>query len=220
MTDRPHNPNDPEFLLSRSFDEELSEDERRVLDEALAGSESLRAERERQVSLDKLLRRFTARKVDVDWDAFAAGVDRANAAEHPDEAADDFDRLLARWGQDDPEVDWERFTAEVMGRIDPVQSATPWHRMVFRIGAPLAAAAAIALAVLIPMKEAPQGRSLVCYSYPTTRAASTTATRVSVVSYGRDSAEAYAPRPNVGAFGFATVGTVEEETTTFHTPPL
>jgi hypothetical protein len=220
MTDMPHNPKDPEFLLSRELDRELSEKERRVLDEGLADSASLRAERERYGALDKLLRRFAARKVDVDWDAFAADVDRASAAEHPDEAGDSFDRLLARWGENEPVVDWERFTAVVMERIEPKRRATSWHRVIFRIGAPLAAAAAIALAVLIPTEEAPSGRSLVCYSYPTAGTASTTANGVSAVSYGRDLAGVYASRPAVGAFGFATVGTAEEETTTSPTPPL
>jgi hypothetical protein len=211
MTDSLPNPNEPEFLLSRTLDEDLSDEERRQLEEALAASDSLREAQRHYARLHELLRSFAVEQLDVDWDAFAANVEQASVSAKQKGSQNAFDELLARWSQGELDVNWERFTAEVIERIEKKPSAVPWHRMIFRIGGPLAAAAAITLAVLVfPIKRTPETRSNVKYTRPSC---------VSRVSYGRQPDGLAAIEPRSSAFGYATIGTavpVEEAAV----PPL
>jgi|GEM_PF-5926039 len=61
------------------------------------------------------------------------------------------DRLVRRWGESGPDVDWDDFHASVLDRIEGGAVATRRLRWVVRIGVPLAAAAAIFIAVTTTM---------------------------------------------------------------------
>jgi hypothetical protein len=206
MTESSPNPDDPEFLLSRSLDEDLSDEERRRLEKELAASDSLQEAQRHYARLNELLRLFAVEKLEVDWDAFAANVEQASVSVERKTSQNALDELLARWARGELDVNWERFTAEVMGRIEQKPSAVPWHRMIFRIGGPLAAAAAIVLAVLVfQVKRTPEGRSNVVYEGPTGTLVE--GNRVSRVSYGRQPDGLAAIEPRSSAFGYATIGT-------------
>lgn len=206
MTDSLPNSNELEFLLSRSLDEDLSDEERQRLEEALAASDSLREAQRHYARLHELLQSFAVEQLDVDWDAFAANIEQASVSGGQKGSQNALDELLARWAQGELDVNWERFTAGVMGRIEQKPSAVPWHRMIFRIGGPLAAAAAITLAVLVfPVKRTPEARSNVIYTSPSRALAE--GNRVSRVSYGRQTDGLAAIEPRSSAFGYATIGT-------------
>ena len=57
---RPYNPDDLEFLISRALDGDLSDEESNRLARALEGSESLRAKERRYRSLHDLIARWAA----------------------------------------------------------------------------------------------------------------------------------------------------------------
>ena len=61
MTNEDYNPIDPEFLVSREIDGDLSNDERRLLEEALAGSEPLRTQRDKLLALNALMQKWAER---------------------------------------------------------------------------------------------------------------------------------------------------------------
>ncbi len=145
MTDRPHNPNDPAFLFSRSLDEELSEPDRKRLEEALASSEALRAEADQLAAVDRLVKRWGLWKVDLDWENHAKLLSAEAAGEA--EGLGEIDSLIERWGADEVVLNWERFTDAVMAEVTQVRHPQPRRRLIFRLAAPLAAAAAIAIAV-------------------------------------------------------------------------
>ena len=147
MTSEDYNPTDPEFLLSRDLDGDLSEEERRMLDEALAGSESLRAEREKLRAADTLVSSWAARSPQLDWATQAKLVQADVAGETDDEALQKVDSLLTRWGRRTEGIGGDAFTAAVMARIAPPRRRPALQRLIFRVGVPIAAAALIAVAV-------------------------------------------------------------------------
>ncbi len=61
------------------------------------------------------------------------------------------DQLLGEWGRAEPRIEWGRFQRDVLAAIRrrPSASRSPWN-FVIRLGTPLAAAAAIALALWLP----------------------------------------------------------------------
>lgn len=153
MSEQEYNENDPLFLLSRSLDQELSAQKRQSLDEALASSGSLRDEAAKLRGVDRLVRRWGSLEVDANLDGFAEAV---GGAPEPEGLAG-VDELVARWGSRSVESGSEALVARVMARIaptphlaarGPVAARRPlhWQRVIFRVGAPLAAAAALALA--------------------------------------------------------------------------
>ncbi len=146
MSDRPTQPDDLTFLLSRSLDEDLSADQRQRLDETLADSASLRAEAVGLSAVDRLVKRWGEQKVEFDWQTQEALI---LAAAQDGESLADVDDLVARWGETEVPHDEAAFVDGVLGRIAAEQPAQqpaktlPWYR----IGVPLAAAAAIVFAV-------------------------------------------------------------------------
>ena len=143
-----YNPNDSAFLLSRSLDEELTEEEQQRLDEALAQSASLRADAERLRVLDRLVKRWGARRAALDFEGHAALILAQATAGDDADALERVDQLIARWGSTEVAFDADRFTSAVMNRV-ALESGWEKQRVwIFRLGAPLAAAAAIVLAVI------------------------------------------------------------------------
>lgn len=166
MTEHRHNPDDIELLISRSLDEALSPADRGRLERALAASPELRAHAERYRSLHRLLARWTAesamgaaRSIEPSV-AEALRLPHAHSVEAVSPAADDddlggVDDLLGRYGREDIRVNWDAFTERVIKQIEPAHVARPGaagparpQRMWLRLAMPLAAAAALALAVL------------------------------------------------------------------------
>ena len=146
MSEAPYNPDDPAFLASMALDEVLAAEERRKLEELLAASETLRGESEGFRAIDRL-KRWAAGPVELDWDAHAA-LSAARAAGDDDEQdLREVDRLLERWGRAPAVVDEDAFVASIMARVAPRSTRSRRRQMVFRIGLPLAAAAAMAIAV-------------------------------------------------------------------------
>lgn len=151
MIDETYNPNDPEFLASRALNEQLTDKERALLDRALAESPELRAEVQRLGGVSDLIARWAAASPEIDWETHAKLIDADVVSESELEAAglEAVDRLVGTWGSRRVELNEEAFTASVLDRIAPEESthSRSFSRMVFRVGAPLAAAAVIVLAV-------------------------------------------------------------------------
>lgn len=66
------------------------------------------------------------------------------------------DQLLGEWGRAEPRIEWGRFQRDVLAEIRrrPAASRRTWN-FVIRLGTPLAAAAAIALALWLPFGHEP-----------------------------------------------------------------
>lgn len=147
MNEEPYQSDDPSFLLSRALDEDLTEVQRRRLEEALAASPSLRVEARTFRSVDRLLKGWAGRRMKIDGTAFEAGVLARVADEAHGEALGKVDSLLEQWGRHRPVVDEKAFVQAVLGQIGPTVRVTPWRRRILRLGLPLAAAAVVAIAV-------------------------------------------------------------------------
>ncbi|UCE61725.1 MAG: hypothetical protein JSU63_08245 [Phycisphaerales bacterium] len=208
MIEEPYNPNDPLFLASRSLDEDLSESERQRLEDALADSESLRAEVEKLRQVDHLVRRVADNEVELDWDAHARLI-RAKVLDGRDtEREKKLDALLAHWGGVEVGVDKRAFTAAVVRKIG-VPTRRPGRRsLIFRLGVPLAAAVAIALAFtgvfrsgssIGPISEVSISRFAMV-----TPAGGSEST--SIVSFGRQPAESYVPESTTPGISFIVLG--------------
>jgi len=150
---RPYNPDDLEFLISRALDGDLSDEESRRLARALEGSESLRAEADRYKSLQELLTRWASRAAPDAGDEFAATVLERTTLRPVEasksDAADGLDALLSRFGEGEPRVDWDRFSSEVAARIATGRRSTFTPGRILRWTGGLAAAAAIGLVFML-----------------------------------------------------------------------
>jgi anti-sigma factor RsiW len=146
MSEQPYQPDDPAFLASRALDGDLSEPERQRLEEALATSKELRAEVEQLRKVDQLVKRWGGADVELDWATYGKLV-RARAESDADEGdLGRVDQLIERWGRERVEFDEAAFTGAVMARVRSEERRPPRRSLIFRIGAPLAAAAAVAIA--------------------------------------------------------------------------
>lgn len=139
-------PLDPLYLVSRRLDGDLTPEEARALDAALAVSAALRGEAERLSAAQVLIARWAEAAPCVDDAELTRRIlssVRAAAAER--ESADGVDAVLRRWAR--PVVfDEQTFTAGVAARLRAEAQRRRW-RGVYRLGVPLALAAAAALAV-------------------------------------------------------------------------
>lgn len=145
MSETPYNPDDLAFLISRSLDQDLGSDERQRLDQALGESEALRAWADELRAVDRLVKRWGAGPVELDWGPYTATVQARVAALDEEEDLHRIDDWLRRWGDQRVEIDGPGFTDSVMTRIGATRRRSPVHTLIFRLGAPLAAAAAVAL---------------------------------------------------------------------------
>jgi len=224
MTDCRYNPDDPEFLASRSLDEDLSESDRKRLREALEASEALRREAEKLRTLDKLVKRWGGEEVELDWNAHAELAVAKAMAERDEETGGKLDHLLQCWGDKRVEIDEEAFTQAVMARVRPQKTRQPRRNLVFRLRAPLAAAAALAIAVTAAYwaRSLPSPRVLVSIGHKAPMVGSSPApTRPSIVSFSREPIEMLASRTERVGISFMDIGAgAAPEEWQDETPPL
>lgn len=209
MSETPYNPDDPAFLASRSLDEELSASDRRRLDEALAASESLRAEVEGLRAVAGLVKRWRTGEVSLDWAAHGRLIEARALAGPQGEHDHKLDELLVQWADHRVEIDEGAFTAAVMARVSP-RPRRVWRRnLVLRLGAPLAAAAAVAIVVLGTLRfwASPGPRVEVSIGPRAIVVDSATGgTRVALVSFRREPGPGYRPEPTSPGMSFMAVG--------------
>lgn len=160
MSESEHHRNDPYFLLSRSMDEELSAEERRVLEDALARSDDLRAAAKQWPRLHEIVRSWSRAHPDVDTEPYVKYVvarlgdtesDVKSDTESNTEsnaASTDVDALLKRWSQEGPDYDDESFVQGVMDRLGQAETRSVRRWGLRRFALPLAAAAALVFAVV------------------------------------------------------------------------
>jgi anti-sigma factor RsiW len=211
MSDEGYNPDDPLFALSRSLDEKLPEGERRRMDEALAASEALRAEAESLRATDRLVKRWASAAPELDWGRHAALIE-AQAPDDDSEELNRLDRLLERWGRTVPPLDEGSFTAAVMARVRSERRRAARSSLLYRIGAPLAAAAAVAIAITGSLWLMPSGEPITHVVYVSTLSTDPVdedRPSVSMVSFVRrpvEPAEITAP----AGLSFGSVGSAAE----------
>ncbi len=205
MTDDQYNPDDLAFLVSRSMDDDLSPAERLRLADALSLSESLRAEVSKLKAVQRLVGQWGQESFDVDWKHHAALIS-ASAASSEDESLGKVDSLLSRWANRS-EVDAIDLTAGVLSRIHSERRGVNWHGTMWRLGVPLAAAAAIALAVTATTWFPSRVPVCLVTFGPSSEAAITSESVMEsqVVSFAR-SDEPTTPFATMPVIGFATIG--------------
>lgn len=147
MTDAPYNPNDPDFLVSRAIDGDLSPDEQRRLDERLGDTPVLRHEMEALQTIDGLIKRWGAGKIELDWTAHRELVEARVREQTATDEFEKVDKLVARWGRRVVQMDDRGFVDAVMNQLHAGDRRVPRRGVILRIGLPLAAAAAVVLAV-------------------------------------------------------------------------
>lgn len=208
MTSDAYNPDDLAFLISRGLDGDLSPAERRRLDEALSQSESLRAEASKFEAIGQLVERWGETPVEVDWQHHAA-LTSACAGSADDERLGKVDDLLRRWRNRNAGTEGIDLTTSVLARISSERRRAAPYRFVYRLGIPLAAAAAIALAVTATMWFTP-ARDPICRvaigpsSWSPAGVERGVQSRA-VVSFAQ-SGEAAGTIQKPSAIGFATIG--------------
>ena len=146
MSEQPYQPDDPAFLASRALDGDLSAQERQRLEEALAASKELRAEVEQLRKVDQLVKRWGGADVELDWATYTKLIGARAESDADEGDLGRVDQLIERWGREPVEFDEPAFTDAVMARVRSQEQRTPRRSLIFRIGAPLAAAAAVAIA--------------------------------------------------------------------------
>ncbi|MBI4719310.1 MAG: hypothetical protein HY763_16055 [Planctomycetes bacterium] len=225
MSEAPYNPQDPLFLLSRAMDEALTPEEQQRLDAALAADPSLHNQADRLREAQELLGRWGAAQPvpEIDWAAFAETV-AARAGDPADEGLAAVDRLLVRWGARRAVVDDVRFTAAVMKRVRSRERRTVGRTLLFRIATPLAAAAAIVLAVTTGFwpagKQTPRSRvTIERVVVGGSRAPLNSDQRVAVVSFDRTSGGVPAV-PGVPGISLASIGASPVDDGSAEAPPL
>jgi len=208
MTADAYNPDDLAFLISRGLDGDLSPAERRRLDEALSRSESLRSEASKFEAVGQLVERWGKQPVEVDWQHHAA-LTSACSGSADDERLGKVDDLLRRWRDRSVGVEAIDLAASVLAKIHSEHRRANPYRLVLRLGVPLAAAAAIALALTVTTWFTP-ARDPICQvaigpsSWNVAGAERGVESRV-VVSFVQ-SGEAAGTLQIPAAIGFATIG--------------
>lgn len=225
MSEASYNPNDPAFLLSRSLDEDLPDHEQRRLDEALASSESLRSEAMQLRAVDRLVTRWGARPAGLDYEHHAALVVAQAAGEEDVEVLRKVDQLIERWGSRGVPYDEEQFTAAVIGKVARETGRTTRRGLVFRLGAPLAAAAAIAFAVTSGVWWPSHPKTLCIVELGPSATALAPRTNAdggpgAIVSFGRAPIGEVAGSPVQRGISFGTVGSTPPFARPGESPPL
>lgn len=146
MRDDVIDPHDPTFLLSQSLDGELPEPLRRELEDSLANSPSLREQAEEFRALHRLLSRWASRPVELDWKYHAACIEAQTEEVKESEKLEKVDRLLERWALSTDGINTHAFRNRVMAEVRGDRSRRRLTTLI-RLGVPLAAAAAVVLAV-------------------------------------------------------------------------
>lgn len=137
---------DPLFLVSRDIDGDLSADERERLNQLLAASPALQAEADQIRRVSRWVKSTARSAAQIDWKTHEQLI-LAEIGAEPREMSG-VDALLADFAKREPVYDEGALVRGVLSRIAPAASVKQrgW-RSIARIGAPLAAAAAVVLAV-------------------------------------------------------------------------
>ena len=220
MSESDYSPNDPEFLASCGVDGPLSDDERDRLAGALRDSDSLARFKTQIGDVDRLVKHWSKRGAELDWDAHAALI-RARISEDDEAGLHAIDALVSDWAPNVPRIDERRFTAAVFGRIQDDGRSRRWRRAFFRIGTPLAAAATIAIVVSAwfwrPLSRQPVVS--VVYQMPTEGSSRSAAAAQAIVRFDRNAPEGFTnnrpPSVSILAMGSSPLDTMPEEV-----PPL
>lgn len=136
---------DPLFLVSRQLDGDLTEAEVRALAAALADSPELRLEAARMTAVYGMVGRWAEPLPNFDEAEFSHRVLSIVRAEAADPQLARVDAVLRRWSQP-VAFDERAFVANVVKQLHAEKSRSRL-RLVYRVGAPLAMAAAVAIAV-------------------------------------------------------------------------
>jgi len=138
--------NDPLFLVSSGIDGDLSASEQVRLDAMLTASEELRVEAAKLRTVAQLVKSRGIDSAQVDWELHEKLV--LTEIEEGESDLKSVDNLLQKWGRKTPDYDERALSDGIMARIAPARERqrSAW-RIIARLGAPLAAAAAIVLVV-------------------------------------------------------------------------
>jgi len=161
MSERSYNPEDLGFLISRELDGDLSEVERRCLEEAIRASDELGEDARAYAAADRLIRCWAMKKPELDWEATAGLTQVHVAGAGEDDGLHQVDALLQRWGASQANFTHVDLADGVLQQIRKEQGQVPSRSLIFRLRVPLAAAAAIALAVIGTTWFAPVGGPMV-----------------------------------------------------------
>ena len=133
------------------MDGDLSDAERAQLEQLLSANESLRREAAELQKVGGWVFACRQSQPQIDWKSHAK---LAQAAIDAESDLAGVDHLLSRWGGQVPLYDERALVKGVMARIAPArQAARARWRYVARLGAPLAAAAAIVVALTANWQE-------------------------------------------------------------------
>jgi hypothetical protein len=203
MTASDYNPNDIEFLLSRDIDGDLPPDEQRRLRERLAESPELRSRNEGLRRVTELVSQWGVEQPQVDWTAHAKLV-QAKLTQPAD--ADDLrlDAVLRGWATVRPAIDEAALTAGVMSQIRVRRRSRTLYPLL-RIGAPLAAAAVLALSVSTVFWAGPQAAPKVSVVEIAAPSMAGGTRGHAVVSFARDTDVAQ-PTVEASSIAFLTLG--------------
>lgn len=221
MAESKYNPNDPEFLASCGIDEPLSDDEREQLTAAMRKSNQLSRFQSQIAAVNRLIEHCSEERIELDWEAHLKLIE-GRIAEGDEACLGVVDELVCAWASDVPQVEPGSFTRDVLERIRTDRGVHLWRRQIFRIGAPLAAAAIIALAVGLwvwqPFTRQPIAR--VVYQMPARESSRSAAAHRAVVQFVRsapkDFSNARPPTVSILAMGSSPVSAAPEE----EVPPL
>lgn len=137
------------FLVSRELDgDDLTTAEREVLARALEESGDLRLAAEQFRRVDRLVQRWAQSQPDVNADTVLAHSVGSVLPDAPQSDEDEIDHLIGRWASTRIRTDESRYTAEVMRRVRAAAPQRSIRPRLFRLGVPLAAAAAVGFAVI------------------------------------------------------------------------
>ncbi len=207
MTHESYNPGDPLFLVSRDIDGDLSKDESDRLEDAFRSSESFRMQADRLRRVDRVVRQWGSEGVEIDWKHHAALITELTRAERDEDDLTRVDGLLAEWAQRKPVLDPRDFAQGVLERINPRRNAPAgWT---WRIGAPLAAAAAIALTVTASLWFGPHSSSVAIVSIGRVESNHVLKRGVEprvIVSFARPTTDTQASANDAPDIGYMTIG--------------
>jgi len=197
MTANPYNPGDPEFLLSRDLDADLSGEERRLLHKALSDSADLREQADDWRRIHDMVVRWGREPVSIDWNTHADLV-AAHVSDGPSQATErELSQVLRDWAAQSIAVDEDRFTQAVLTKIR-ARRRVPAYSVILKWGAPLAAAAVFGLMVTATtwFTAAPKAVSIITLG--SADMVEPGAPIRSVVSFGRTAPEAPSTANGIG----------------------
>lgn len=152
-----------ERLLSERMDGALTPDQLAELDRAVAGRAEFADLARRYDRLQASLHRWRALPADIDWQGLSTRIRRSIGGQVEQPTSKSVDDLMQDAFGPMPEVDWSRLRQRISAAVREEAAATrttrrSWSRAAkwtTMAGVPLAAAAAIAIAVWFPRSAAP-----------------------------------------------------------------